>query len=475
MEFLKRHYEKLILLALSVISLFAVLYMASVIGDTKEVTDRDLKIPTRSPDYKTLDEQLKRYGEAPAEDKEKFSDVVKMYADTDKFNAEKLIETTPLKWTASTRRTANAPGNAPFSDLVAIFKMARCPHCERIVPYDYFLDSHCPTCKGELKKPSGRAKRALIITAEDSDGDGISDSDEERYNFDKNDAGDALLDADGDGFSNVFEILSQTDPRNPNSCPPHWYRLRFYGMDRVELPIRLTSVDTGDKPDPKNWEALIKMETRNMRTGRLVKRDDNYRIGDELLDFEGRNYRIVAMAPEKRVEKGEGGLEKVIDSYSVTMREVRSEEDANSKEPLDELKLVLGQPVYSPDRRVILEDIGYPTDANGKRPAAAYQGVRKDGMCFVGGVSAAGRNMMRMSFKLVKFDERGKKAFLEFGRGRSGADQSMDAGGQRMEVTADSEIPEDMWVTSPQLSGEGNRKGKARAVRKQRKAEEEEN
>lgn len=470
MEFLKRHYEKLILLTLSVISLFAVLYMASVIGDTKEVTDRDLKIPTRSPDYKTLESELEKYGKAAAEDREKYSDAVKLYAASDKFNADKLIAATPMRWKASVRRSAKGPAEAPFSDLVAIFKMARCPHCERVVPFVYFSDGHCPTCKGELKKPSGRAKRALIITAEDSDGDGISDADEERYNFDKNDAGDALLDADGDGFSNLFEIQNQTDPRNPNSCPPHWYRLRFYGMDRVELPIRLTSVDTGDKPDPKNWEALIKLETRNMRTGRLVKRDNSYRIGDELLDFEGRNYRIVAMAPEKRVEKGEGGLEKVIDSYSVTLREIRSEEDANNKEPLDELKLVLGLPAYSPDRRVIIEDIGYPTDANGKRPSAAYQGVRKDGVCFVGGVGAADRSMMRMSFKLVKFDERGKTALLEFARGRSGADKSVDANGRRMIVTEYSEIPEDMWVTSPLLTGAG--KAKARVRKQQRRTEE---
>ena len=55
-------------------------------------------------------------------------------------------------------------------------------------------------------------------------------------------------------------------------------------------------------------------------------------------------------------------------------------------------------------------------------------------------------------------------------RGRSGSDKSMDANGRRMLVTEYSEIPEDMWVTSPQLTGTG--KGKARAVRKQRRTEE---
>ena len=466
MEFLKRHYEKLILLALSVISLLAVLYMTSVMSDTREVTDRDLQIPTRSPDYKTLDSELKKYREEKsAEERNNYSDAVKLYAKSNKFNADELIRETPLVWAPSTNRTETARGH--FSDLVDVFKMARCPHCNRVIPFAYFSDSKCPSCGGELKKPSGRPTRQLVIQEGDSDGDGISDDDEQRYGFDSNDPGDALFDADNDGFSNLFEIQSGTDPRNPNSCPPLWYRLRFRGMDRIELPIRLTSVDTGGKSDPKNWDALIKLQRRTSR-GRLISSDDSYRIGDEL-NFDGRNYRVADMKQERRVEKNEAGLEKTVDSYIVTLREVRPEGAADDGKPLDELKLVLGQPVYSPDRRVMLEDIGVPADATGKRPV---YGLREGASFIIGGTGAAGRNVVPMTYRLSKFDEHNKTALLEFARGRSGADRALDVNGRRMLVTEFSEIPEDMWSVSPQTGNE-NRSQRNRNPRQRRNAEQE--
>lgn len=449
MEFLKRHYEKLILLALSVISLLAVLYMTSVLRDTKEVTDRDLKIPTRSPDYKTLDSELAKYkAEKSAEERGNYSDAVKLYAGSDKYKADELIRQTPLKWPASSYRSDAGRGH--FSDLVSVFKMARCPHCNRVIPFSYFSDSKCPCCGGELKKPSGRPRRLLVFQEGDSDGDGINDDDERRFGLDPNDPGDALLDADNDGFSNLFEVQSNTEPRNSNSCPPLWYRLRFRGMDRIELPIRLTSVDTGGKSDPKNWDALIKLQRRNAR-GRLISSDDSYRIGDEL-NFDGRNYRVADMKQERRVEKTEGGLEKNIDSYVVTLREVRPEGAPSDGKPLDELKLVLGQPTYSPDRRVLLEDIGFPPDANGKRPV---YGLREGATFVVGNTGPAGRNVVPMTYRLVKFDERNKTALLEFARGRAGADRSLDVNGRRMLVTEFSEIPEDVWAASPQAGSDG--------------------
>ena len=53
----------------------------------------------------------------------------------------------------------------------------------------------------------------------DTDGDGISDVDEEKYGFDPLDPSDATQDYDGDGVSNFDEIKAGTNPLDPNSYP----------------------------------------------------------------------------------------------------------------------------------------------------------------------------------------------------------------------------------------------------------------
>lgn len=54
---------------------------------------------------------------------------------------------------------------------------------------------------------------------DDTDGDGIADGWEIRYGFDPRDAGDAALDADNDGFSNLTEYRSRSNPLNGLSTP----------------------------------------------------------------------------------------------------------------------------------------------------------------------------------------------------------------------------------------------------------------
>jgi hypothetical protein len=52
----------------------------------------------------------------------------------------------------------------------------------------------------------------------DSDSDGMPDSFEVTYGFDRFDANDAALDADGDRMTNLHEFLAGTHPRNVNSA-----------------------------------------------------------------------------------------------------------------------------------------------------------------------------------------------------------------------------------------------------------------
>ena len=438
MEFLKRHYEKLILLVLSIISILTVTHIFSIMDKTKEVKDKDLKIPTRQPDYEVHD------------------------ANSDAFVRSKIVSTSALKWTPSgNRHTAKPAGEAEaaegaksavvdqgvydsYSDLVKVFKMARCPHCRKIIPASYFSDSKCPLCGNELKKPANTGKRRIrMITDEDADGDGIKDADEQRLGLNPNDPADALMDSNGNGFSNLYEIENGFNPQMPNDCPPLWYRLRFRGVDRFELPMLLTNVDTGQQSDPKKWDALIKTQVRNPK-GKLVWRDNSYQIGDSL-KFENRMYTVADISrrtAEQLKELGgavPAGKEKTANEfYTVTLRE--SEDNIKEGAKPEELLLILGQPVYSPDRRVILEDIGYAPDENGRRPV---YGLREGDQFTLGGTGEI--PIAKLTLRLAKVNEAAKTVLLENARA-TGANASLDAQGKPMLVTDHSEIPEDLWV-----------------------------
>lgn len=418
MEFLKRHYEKLILLALSVISIITVLHLMSIVDRTKEVKDSDLKIPTRSPDYEAHDPE------------------------SSDFNAAQLFGDTALVWRESQSRLKDEESNNYFSDLVRVFKMARCPHCGKIVPFYYFSGKNCPECGNELKTPVNTGRRRIrTISEDDSDGDGISDEDEKRYGLNQDDPADALFDADGNGFSNAYEVENNFDPRLPNNCPPLWYRLRVRGVDRVELPIRLTSVDTGGKSDPAGWDALIKLQRRNS-AGKLVWSDSSYSIGDQL-NLGDRIYRVEKITVGGK-ESRDGG--NAPEASTVLLREVLDDSGAASVKP-EELLLVEGKPVYSPDSRIILEDIGVPADEKGQRTVYA---LRVGDRFNIGGIpgTKGARAVAVQTFRLVKYDEKKQIAILEDVRSRA-ADPSLDKQGRQMAVTTASEIPEDMWVNAP--------------------------
>lgn len=65
-------------------------------------------------------------------------------------------------------------------------------------------------------------KQAYIA---DSDNDGLPDYYENEHGFDSSKPEDAVLDADNDGFSNLREYISGTDPENSESIPPFYYDL----------------------------------------------------------------------------------------------------------------------------------------------------------------------------------------------------------------------------------------------------------
>ena len=491
MEFLKRHYEKLILLALSVVSFFAVWNMSGVMNKTKDVQDSDLEIRIPPADQVSLLQKEEKYKEigsklnsasTSAEDKEKLKkekegldkdkDFTYYFVETKKFNPSVMIEKTKLAWD----RTASSKG--AHSDLVDIYPMLRCPHCGYGIPLYCFTKeggSKCRICGGELRTPPplDKIKRRLRRTPTDRDGDGISNEQETANGLNPQDASDALLDYDRDGFSNRYEInTGNTGARSANEHPPLWRRLRFKGMRKVALPIQITQVDVGGS-DRRNWEASIKMEVRDPRTGRVSNPTKYCHIGDKI-DFDGRRYEVTDIS--RTIEKDKNGADHKKDSVTLKMIAKNDKEKAQ----VHELKLVMGNPVYSPDLRVVLEDIGVPVDPsaeddpslpadkqekrfytfkNGKEKKKAIFELRVGEAFEMGGVddSPEGRNIGRESYVLTSFDESSNVAQLSRVKTRGSSedeDLTKDAKGDVMLVTEKSGIPEVDWVTWPTKKAE---------------------
>lgn len=425
MDFIKRHYEKLILLFMLVLFIGIMFYVMQVAQRARSISDADLKLPDLKADY------------------------TPQPSSGNKDRVRLLVEGSEgqCNWIPSGQRDAFAsdlhglPPNRPpvegtFSDLVAAFPIATCPHCQKLVPRYYFNDRRCPACGGELKTPPQRPKeRRFVISENDQDGDGLPNDYERTNGFDPKDPGDGLADADGDGFSNLYEYENKTNPKDPRSRSPLWYRLRYISMESVDLPIRFMAVNTVDSKDKKMWNIQfnrIKVDRRgrpviDRRTNQPREETVNQQLGDTI-DIEELKYKITDVE-YKAVKKG--GTTEQKDLSWVRLVQVLPP-DAGKKKP-DVLVMYAGKVVKSNDKRLIVEDV----KEEHNRPRFTLR--------LGAPISIGDRRTGVENYRLVSVDEAGKTA--RFDRvGANIANPSRDKNGKLIEITKESEIPEDLQV-----------------------------
>ena len=391
MEFLKKHYEKLILLVLLLAFIVSMIYVVIIIDQTREIKDSDLNLPSREADYKPVN---------PEESQ---------------FDVKMQLASTQLHWDESKARD---PENAEhFSDLVVAFPMARCPHCGKIIPRSYMVDGgKCPfsNCGKELRTPPERTTITYTITADDADGDGIPDQDETRFGLDPNDPTDGRLDKDGDGFSNLFEYRFGTSPMNAKSHPPLWYRLKLVDLRTIKIPYKLMAINTNSSDDKTLWLIQINSTDKDGKT-EFKSIGEGVQIGSKRYTIKDAELR------RKTVPSGEGGSPLVQDESIITLEQ----EDGEEK-----LEMQVGRDVYSPDRKAIVIDTADNREYIYDVGQAFNMGNRRTGIS---------------AYRIASINPSAMTVNLEDPRSLED-DKSLDERGGKMVVTKEGMVPEDATI-----------------------------
>lgn len=317
MEFLKRHYEKLILAVLLLSFIASMAYLVKIVQETSQITLKKLQLPTREPDF---------HLQASKPDDPKF--------------ARKILFEEGTTWDGSKPRK---PGAKYYSDLVTIFGVVRCGHenCGKLIPIGY-LGHKCPFCKKELAEaPKDTGPKVVFgnATPDDPFGCGIPNSVKEKYGLSKEDPHNVLDDLDNDGFSNLYEYKAKTVLNDPRSRPPLWQRLLVQKIESVMLPFMLMKINTNNSEDQTKWD----IQVNRTDTGKSTFTSLN-----DVLKIDGRDYRISKVKLDQ-IKKTVGGSEVVVDNSVITLEQVGGKTI---------IEMPVGKPVFSPDPKAFLLDTG---------------------------------------------------------------------------------------------------------------------
>lgn len=400
MDIVKKHIEKVILLAVLLVFFIIMIWVLAIIGDTKEITDTKLQIPKFNADY------------------------VPQEASDAKFNTETVIGDSFADWQSVGARKAELFLNH-FSDLVIFPGIAKCPagNCGRLIPLYYFSGKNCPECGMELPTPERPSRKLRQITADDSDGDGISDLLESRYGLDTKNPEDGLYDKDGDGFSNVYEVENKYNPVAPMDHPPLWYRLKFAAVRKIKLPVEFKAL-SAEGDDPSEWD--IQLNVEQGKKSRTVFTALNKKVKIDGIDY------LVEKVDRRFAEDGKN-------ISTIVLKEITKAGDPEI------IEMQIGQPTYSADQRAVLKDVS--------DPAAEY--VLRPGQRFTMG----NRNIGTEVYQLKEIDSKNNVVVLLNPDASAKEDPTLDKNGRQMIVTSVSEIPDDSMVQNPVVDEKDSGKG----------------
>jgi hypothetical protein len=235
------------------------------------------------------------------------------------------------------------------AELAVPMQAMRCQHenCKKIMPVVVAQTKKVyPFCEGALADVTDY-DYAKEIAQKDSDGDGMPDRYERRMGFKLDDPQDAGEDRDGDGFSNLYEFLSETDPNDKGNYPSLHKCLYLSSLKRDPMKMKLISVtavpDPADKKSKKNW--TISLTANNEPMPMMLSIGDTFKV-------ENTTYKIID-ATNVISDKQTAGVLVNDDKSSITIAPyVNNKPDLTAK-----MEIKVGSKVYKPMSRAIIRDV----------------------------------------------------------------------------------------------------------------------
>lgn len=308
MKLLKKHYEKFIFISL--LFLFLILFGLQLGVGSDNESDTFVLPPARvnhqkldlsSEEYNieaTLKKLVKKLSISVVKDGEK---------DKDGKKAGEKNKVAQLK-----------------IDVITPPVLAKCPKGEHLIPVTDF-----PSDKSELKKkkcsfcsspleyipPEQIAVVDPEISTKDSDNDGIPDADEVKLGLDPNNGGDAGIDTDEDGFTNVEEYRSKTDIKDPKSRDSYAKKLSVKDIKESRIGIRVARIQNDkNEKDVSKWSVQFDSVTK-IKRGKSVRETRRTlkvpRVGRELkkAGLSGEDYILEKIIP--KFDDNQGNRENV--------------------------------------------------------------------------------------------------------------------------------------------------------------------
>ena len=248
MEFLSKHYEKLIL-AFCLICLFCGIILVGL--SDKSTTD------TLHKEEDDADRDVKK------------GEVIEK-----KGAAEYSIS----KFLNDPRKILNILGDdgapTPKGSLIEPNKLILCvkEDCGYLIS---LYSDKCPFC-GTEQPEMGKETAA----GDDTDSDGIPDKVEIASKFlNYRDPSDARLDYDNDGFLNIEEFELGTKMDDPDDFPKLANLLRTVKVFKTELQLNLVDIERNNSDDEKKWDIIVMAFDPRQRKIRRMTRQINDEVG----------------------------------------------------------------------------------------------------------------------------------------------------------------------------------------------------